>query len=61
MNPDQSPRAEFRLKRADGQDDALSRRRFSSYNEAYDALERYCRDFCCSDDEQIDYRITSSG
>ena len=60
MNTDRNDPPEFRLERADGLDDPLSRRRFSSYDEAYDALERYCRDFCCSDDEQIDYRITSS-
>ena len=60
MKPEGDPSQLFLLKRADGLDDHLTRRRFSSYDEAYDVLERYYGDFCCSDDERVDYNITSS-
>lgn len=36
--------------------DPLAGRRFSSYDAAYDELERYCGDLCCSD-ERLFYRI----
>ena len=57
MKPDGTPHRQYRLQRDDGLEDATSQRRFSSYDEAYDALERICSDYCCSDD-RIDYTIT---
>ena len=35
----------------------MTRLQFSSYDEAYDVLERYCSGFCCSDDDRIEYSI----
>ena len=35
----------------------MTRRRFNSYDDAYDALEQYCGVFCCSDDDRIEYSI----
>ena len=55
------PNYTFVLVRSDGLSDKVTSLTFDSYNEAYDVLERYYRDFCCSDDEKIDYMITSSG
>ena len=46
-----------RITRADGQSDALTRQLYDSYDAAYDALELYYRDFCCSDDDRVDYSI----
>ncbi|AII43036.1 hypothetical protein KR100_06610 [Synechococcus sp. KORDI-100] len=62
MRPDHKPtrQASFRLQRDDGGEDAMTRRRFSSYDEAYDALEQYCGAFCCSDDDQIEYSIKAN-
>ena len=60
MKPEPDPNPTFALIRADGVEDQLTRRRFNSYDEAYDVLESYYGDFCCSDDERIDYNITSS-
>jgi hypothetical protein len=37
-------------------DDWFTRQRFHSYEEAYDVLERYYADLCCSD-ERVYYRI----
>ena len=48
-----------RIIRSDGQEDNLTRTIFESYNTAYDALDRYYRDFCCSDDDRIEYTIVS--
>ena len=45
-----------RLVRDDGVEDAFTRRRYSSYEEAYDELERFYSDLCCSDD-RIEYSI----
>ena len=42
--------------RDDGVEDAITRRRFASYDEAYDELERFYADLCCSDD-RIEYAI----
>jgi hypothetical protein len=42
--------------RDDGGRDALAGRCFSSYEAAYDELERYYADLCCSDDREY-YRI----
>ena len=46
----------YALVRDDGVDDAFTRQRFASYDEAYDVLERYYGDLCCSD-ERVYYRI----
>jgi len=43
--------------RDDGVDDDLTRRTFCSYDEAYDELERFYADLCCSDD-RVEYSIT---
>ena len=48
-----------RIIRSDGQEDNLTRTIFESYNTAYDALDRYYRDFCCSDDDRIEYTIVT--
>ena len=39
-----------------GIDDAITRLRFASYDEAYDELERFYGDLCCSDD-RVEYLI----
>ncbi len=46
-----------RIVRSDGGSDQLTRQQFNSYDAAYDALETYYGDFCCSDDDRIDYTI----
>ena len=51
----------FVLVRSDGLSDKFTSLTFDSYDAAYDELERYYKDFCGSDDEKIDYAITSSG
>ena len=38
----------------------MTHRRFNSYDDAYDALERYCSSFCCSDDDRIEYSIKAN-
>ena len=43
--------------RSDGKEDHLTRLRFDNYDAAYDELERYYGDFCCSDDDRVDYTI----
>ena len=48
------------LVRSDRHSDKVTALMFDSYDAAYDKLERYYRDFCCSDDEKIDYTITPS-
>jgi len=45
-----------RIVRDDGVEDAITRLRFASYDEAYDELERFYADLCCSDD-RIEYAI----
>ena len=47
----------FVLQRDDGQSDRMTRQMFDHYDAAYDDLERYYRDFCCSDDERVEYQI----
>ena len=37
----------------------MTRQLYDSYDAAYDELERYYGDLCCSDDERIDYTISS--
>jgi hypothetical protein len=46
-----------RIIRSDGQQDGLTRQSFSSYDMAYEQLERYYGDLCCSDDDRVDYVI----
>ena len=46
----------FRIVRDDGSEDGITRLRFSSYDEAYDELERFYTGTCCSD-ERIEYSI----
>ena len=48
-----------RIIRSDGREDNLTRTIFESYDTAYDALDRYYRDFCCSDDDRIEYTIVT--
>ena len=48
-----------RIVRSDGQHDGLTRQAFSSYDMAYEQLERYYGDLCCSDDDRIDYIIVA--
>ena len=48
-----------RIIRSDGSSDQLTRQQFNSYDAAYDALEKYYGDFCCSDDDRIEYTITA--
>ena len=43
--------------RSDGHQDRLTRQAFNSYDMAYEQLERYYGDLCCSDDERIEYVI----
>jgi len=49
-------RDRYTLVRDDGGDDAFTRQCFACYDEAYDVLERYYGDLCCSD-ERVYYRI----
>lgn len=46
----------YRIVRDDGISDSITGRSFTSYNDAYDVLERYYGDLCCSDDREH-YRI----
>ena len=48
-----------RIIRSDGREDSLTRTIFESYDTAYDALDRYYRDFCCSDDDRIEYTVVT--
>jgi hypothetical protein len=62
MNPDHAPSIRpaipnhYRIVRDDGISDSIAGRSFTSYNDAYDVLERYYGDLCCSDDREH-YRI----
>ena len=53
------PIQSIRIVRDDGQQDAITRRHFSHYDEAYDVLERFYADLCCSD-ERIEYSIVDA-
>ena len=46
-----------RIVRSDGQTDRLTKQVFSSYDAAYDELDRYHGALCCSDDDRVDYAI----
>ncbi|QNJ03781.1 hypothetical protein SynPROSU1_02185 [Synechococcus sp. PROS-U-1] len=50
-----------RIVRSDGTEDNLTRQHFDSYDAAYDELERYYVDFCCSDDDRVEYTIVCEG
>ena len=47
----------FAIRRDDGEMDAFTKQIFASYDDAYEELERYYRNFCCSDDERVEYSI----
>ena len=51
---DQQPRV--RVIRDDGGEDAFTRTCYSTYEEAYDELERFYAGLCCSDD-RVEYSI----
>jgi hypothetical protein len=55
------PASRHRIVRSDSTEDRLTRQRFDSYDAAYDELERYYGDFCCSDDDRVDYTIICEG
>ena len=48
----------YRIVRDDGVEDGLTRLHFSSHDEAYDELERFYGDLCCSD-ERVEYSIVA--
>ena len=50
------PVQSIRIVRDDGQEDSITRRHYGNYDEAYDELERFYGDLCCSD-ERIEYSI----
>lgn len=49
----------YRIVRDDGISDSIAGRSFTSYNDAYDVLERYYGDLCCSDEREY-YRIVAA-
>ena len=51
------PALRHRIVRSDQSEDELTRRHFDSYDAAYEELERYYGDFCCSDDDRVEYTI----
>ena len=51
------PASRHRIVRSDQSEDGLTRQRFDSYDAAYDELESYYGDFCCSDDDRVEYSI----
>lgn len=46
----------YRIIRDDLQEDSITKLQFSRYDDAYDELERFYADLCCSD-ERIEYSI----
>ena len=48
----------YRIVRDDLQEDEITRLQFNCYDSAYDELERFYGDLCCSD-ERIEYSIVS--
>ena len=48
-----------RIIHSDGLEDSLTSTIFESFDTAYDALEHYFRDLCCSDDDCIEYTIVT--
>ena len=57
--PNANHQDSHRIIRSDGREDNLTRTIFESYDTAYDRLDRYYRDFCCSDDDRIEYTIVT--
>ena len=53
------PASCHRIVRIDQSEDRLTRQRFDSYDDAYEELERFYGDFCCSDDDRVEYTIVS--
>ena len=53
------PASRHRIVRSDQSEDGLTRQRFDSYDAAYHELESYYGDFCCSDDDRVEYSIVS--
>ena len=49
---------QYVIVRDDGCCDAIAGQQFSSYDEAYDVLERYYGDLCCSDEREY-YRVVT--
>ena len=50
------PNQLVRVTRDDGGEDSLTRTPYRTYAEAYDDLERFYADLCCSDD-RVEYSI----
>lgn len=48
----------YRIVRDDLQEDSITKLRFANYDDAYDELERFYGDLCCSD-ERVEYSIVS--
>ena len=48
----------YRIVRDDLQEDAITMLKFDCYDDAYDELEHFYGDLCCSD-ERIEYSIVS--
>ena len=46
----------YRIVRDDLQEDSITKLRFYHYDDAYDELERFYGDTCCSD-ERVEYSI----
>ena len=49
----------FRIIRDDQLEDSITKLKFYRYDDAYDELERFYRDLCCSD-ERIEYSIVET-
>ena len=46
----------YRIIRDDFQEDSITKLKFTCYDDAYDELERFYCDLCCSD-ERVEYSI----
>ncbi len=46
----------YHIVRDDHQEDSITKLKFTSYDDAYDELERFYGDLCCSD-ERVEYSI----
>lgn len=46
----------YRIIRDDSQEDSITKMQFVHYDDAYDELERFYGDLCCSD-ERVEYTI----
>ncbi len=49
----------YQILRSDGLQDRITSQKFASYNQAYDVLENYYQDVCCSD-EPVVYQIVAA-